>query len=305
MESENKYRNWVFTWNAAIDPKDNSMLLPEDSSLKSFLEFHTEQFIYQKEKGEETGREHLQGAFRTKMRMRKSTLLNSFKDDSYGFCGQVNLVQYLTVERMCGTWAESQAYCSKSDTRIGEVVTSSNLWQYDGGDVNFLESKDSRYPWQNKIMSQIFEDNEINIKTADDRSIIWLQDTKGNSGKSKFVKYLCSTNSNIVKVTFGTAPQLRSAIISIGRKSVYIVDMPRTMGEDDSIPSLISTLEDLKNGFVVSVFYGKYQQLLMEPPHVIVMSNQKCPVNMMSDDRWVKFGIDKDTMDLFDCYDFI
>ncbi|AXH74985.1 MAG: Rep [Cressdnaviricota sp.] len=303
MDSENKYRNWVFTWNAFLDPKDGSSVLPDSSSLKTFLEFHCEQFIYQKEKGEETSREHLQGAFRTKIRMRKSTLLNLFKQED--FAKTNNLVQYLTVERMCGTWTESLAYCSKKETSVGEPITSSNLWQYDGGDVNFLEDKEKRHPWQNQIINEIYEANEIDFKVPDDRSITWICDTKGNTGKSKFVKYLCSTNTDIVKITFGTAPQLRSAIISIGRKKVYIIDMPRTLADDDSIPSLISTLEDLKNGFVVSVFYGKYQQLLMEPPHVIIMSNQKCPTNMMSDDRWVKYGIDNDTKELYDRYDFI
>jgi len=303
MNSENKYRNWVFTWNSTISPKDGAPILPDPSDLKFFLEFHCEQYIYQKEKGEGTGREHLQGALRTKIRMRKSTLLNLFKESKFDSNG--NMVQFLTIERMCGTWAESLAYCSKAETRIGEPITSSNLEKYEGGDVNFLENKCSRYPWQNQIINEIFEDNEIDFKVPDDRSITWICDTKGNSGKSKFVKYLCSTNTDIVKITFGTAPQLRSAIISVGRKRVYIVDMSRTRAEDDSIPSLISTIEDLKNGFVVSVFYGKYQQLLMDPPHVIIMSNQKCPTEMLSDDRWVKYGIDPDTKELYDRYDFI
>jgi hypothetical protein len=88
-------------------------------------------------------------------------------------------------------------------------------------------------------------------------------------------------------------------------RKVYIIDMPRTLAEEDSLPSLISTLEDLKNGFVVSVFYGKYQKLLMDPPIVIVFSNKLCPVKMMSDDRWLNLEIDKKSMDLEERYDFV
>jgi hypothetical protein len=36
-------------------------------------------------------------------------------------------------------------------------------------------------------------------------------------------------------MTFGTTSQLKSAIISAGPKKVYLIDIPRTIGEGDSI----------------------------------------------------------------------
>lgn len=71
--------------------------------------------------------------------------------------------------------------------------------------------------------------------------------------------------------------------------------MPRTLGTDDSVNSIISALEDCLNGFLSSSYYGESKTLLMEPPHVVVFSNQQCPYDKMSSDRWKAFWlIDKE-----------
>jgi len=305
MDIENKYRFWVLTWNSSdTELNEKGWILPDKKALKAFLDHYCDDYVFQEEVGLETKRHHYQGVIKTKNRIRFSTLMRLFKENFIPLDG-VDISKNLTLNRMQGTWAEATSYCSKSDTKQGESISAINREPYSGSDVNFLEEKNRRYPWQNQIFNKIFKDDETSIKSTDDREITWIFDPQGNTGKSKFVKYLCSRNSDIVKISFGTAPQLRSAIISIGQKKVYIIDMPRTLSEDDSLPSLISTLEDLKNGFVVSVFYGKYQQLLMDPPFVIVFSNKRCPVNMMSMDRWENLEIDREKMTLEERHDFI
>lgn len=298
-KNDNKYRFWVFTWNS-IKSKENDFMLPDFKDVKKFLDFYTDDYVFQEEQGDKTGRNHFQGLMKLKNRARHQTVLKAFsaKFDSF-------FVEQLTIDRMQGTWAEAYTYCSKSETRVGMLAEAVPQQPYEGEDINFLDSPERRYPWQNQISNKIFEDNQVTIKDPDDREITWVFDPIGNSGKSKFIKYLCSNSSDIVKITFGTAPQLRSAIISCGKKKVYIIDMPRTLAEEDSIASLISTLEDLKNGFLVSVFYGKYQSLIMKPPHVIVFSNKRCPVNMMSMDRWFNCEINKETMTLEERHDYI
>jgi hypothetical protein len=67
--------------------------------------------------------------------------------------------------------------------------------------------------------------------------------------------------------------------------------MPRTTGKEDNLESMISAIEDLKNGHLVSNFYGRHKKLIMNPPHIVVFSNQKCPKHMMSSDRWLTFEI--------------
>jgi hypothetical protein len=163
---------------------------------------------------------------------------------------------------------------------------------YFGEDVKLLESNEQRFPWQNKLLETIFDIDKKKFLDPDDRTIIWIYDSKGCTGKSKFVKWMCVNHpEEVTKIIFGTSGQLRSSFISAGIKICYFLDIPRTKGNDDSIECIISAIEDLKNGHLVTNFYGKYKQLLMNPPHVIVFSNDKCPKELMSQDRWLKFEI--------------
>jgi hypothetical protein len=125
---------------------------------------------------------------------------------------------------------------------------------------------------------------------------MWIYDKHGNTGKSKFVKWFCMNHSkDVCKLTFGTTSQLRNSMISIGSRKVYFMDIPRTKGSEDSMSSLITLLEDLKNGFISGVMYGKYKSFMMSPPHIVIFSNMKCPTDMMSSDRWVLKEIDRKT----------
>ena len=56
---------------------------------------------------------------------------------------------------------------------------------------------------------------------------------------------------------------------------------------------MMSSIEELKNGHIVSHMYGRYSQLLMDPPHVVIFSNQKCPQHTLTKDRWKTFRITK------------
>jgi len=280
---ENKYKNWVFTWN-----EDNNGLLPDEFKLYLKMEETFESFVFQKEKGEETSRLHLQGCFRTRVRTRKFTLLKTFEK------WFPDLVIMLSIQKMEGDWIQAQDYCTKEDTRIGlRPFLSADLQKYTGWDVRIFEDRKDWYLWQKQVHSLVFDLLTNRIKDAHDREIIWITDLVGATGKSKFVKYLCHNNRGAIKVPFGTASQIRSSVISAGPKRLYMIDIPRTLGSDDSLSSIISALEDIKNGFVSTGMYGKYETLLMEPPHVIVFSNAPCPMSTMSEDRWARYIINQ------------
>lgn len=274
---EYKYQNWVFTWNDHLPGS-----LPGEQDLEKFMKEEFDLFVFQKEQGVESERLHYQGAFRTKIRMRQSTLLKKFEDQF--ICNIVNL----TINRMCGDWVENVAYCTKEDTRVGENFYSSvSLRKYSGRDLKVFDN--GFYPWQEDLMAELFEEDKVTLKTPDDRKIYWYSDPNGNCGKSKFVKYLCFTSASTTKLSFGTAAQLRSSVVNAGPYQLYLIDIPRTLGEDDSLASIISVLEDVKNGFVVSSMYGNHKTLMMDPPHIVCFSNDECPAELMSRDRWERF----------------
>ena len=109
----------------------------------------------------------------------------------------------------------------------------------------------------------------------------------------KFVKWVCVNRPNeATKISFGSTSQLRTAVIQAGERKCYFVDIPRTKGSEDKIENLLSVIEDMKVGFLTSNMYGKHTSLIMDPPHVVIFSNDPCPRQMMSEDRWKSFKID-------------
>jgi len=287
MAHENKYKSWLVT----LSTPEKEKLVSEESLLQ-YLEKYCDEYVYQLEKNPDTDIEkfHYQVYLKTQLRTRKTTLLNSLSSE---MCFPK---EYIRAEKMLGTREQAILYCSKKETACLMPTYSPNIRRerenlYEGKDLQNIKREESQYPWQREILKKIFISSPFSIKDPDDREIMWVMDEKGNSGKSKLVKYLCVSNESCIKLPFGTASQLRSSIVNAGPRRVYILDIPRTLGVDDNIDDLISVIEDVKNGFVVSSFYGNYGSLVIEPPHVIIFSNRQAPISKMSEDRWRVWGI--------------
>lgn len=281
---QNKYKYWMVT---ILSNKNNEkdFWLPREDDVYTVLSELCEKFVFQQEKNENSkdeGTTHYQCCLTTKIRIRKSTLLGRLS------AFLEHPVEAIRADRMRGSWNQGIEYCSKPDTKVGRTVFSPGLSEkeYTRTDIDFLSDPDRRYPWQKEILDKIFDKVPTNFKDPHDREVHWITDFEGNSGKSKLTKYLCAYNNNIIKISFGTANQLRSAVVSAGSRKMYIIDIPRTLGSDDSLTSVISVVEDIKGGFISSSFYGTHNQLLMTPPHVVIFSNRECPAQTLSSDRW-------------------
>jgi hypothetical protein len=85
-------------------------------------------------------------------------------------------------------------------------------------------------------------------------------------------------------------------MIAKGAHRCYVVDFPRVLGKEDAVADIFAALEELKNGWVETAFYGKPGELLMEPPHVIVMSNDKPNLKLASKDRWKVFQLEEGSL---------
>jgi hypothetical protein len=168
-------------------------------------------------------------------------------------------------------------YCMKADTRI------LGPWGYrpiyTGNDVSCVKS--SPFPWQHQLSTII-------ATKPDTRTIMWITNTGGNVGKSAFTKHHAFTSPKTVAlIPLGTAAQIKTACIAIGPRKTYFVDFPRSLGTgSERISEIFSAIESIKNGWVTSPMYGKYQSLFMDPPHVICFSNDDPPMDMLSQDRW-------------------
>jgi hypothetical protein len=296
MESKNKYSNWVMT--VFNEPKAE---LPSTEKVVEGLETISDKFIFQKEICPSTGREHYQGSFVTRIRKRHRTVLNEL---SVFF--EVN-AKYITLSRMQGTWEQNVEYCSKDDSRVNgsEIIRSKSLEEeemnkYAANDLSVFK-EEGFFSWQASVNDIIFETDSFNIKNASSREVYWIEDLYGNTGKSLYTKYLCYNNPSITKLAFGSGSQMRSAVVEEGARKCYIIDIPRKLCNDDFQNNIYSVIEDLKNGFVKTSMYGKPKTLFMEPPIIIIFSNNECPTEKLSLDRWKIFTIiNKKLVDLKD-----
>ncbi len=167
-------------------------------------------------------------------------------------------------------------------------------YKYNAKDIEVLFDSKNWHKWQKKLYDLIFN-AQGKIRPADNRKIIFIEDPKGNSGKSSFLKYLYYKYKNdIGLITEGTSTQLKRSIVMQGGKKIYCVDLPRTSVSISS--GLSNALESLKNGLITSVMYRggtDGDQLLITPPWIIVTGNDLSGPTW-TPDRWEVYRITKD-----------
>lgn len=279
MEPSYKYKYWVVTIKS--HPNTPFSVLPDPALMVSAFKAIADTYTFQLEMSE-NNMYHYQCCMVSKIRKSQKTLLNDL----------VSELKYsremIEVDRAFD-YSQSVKYCSDRHKAVLDLPCYSTDLQleYKDEDILFLDDVERRYPWQKKFMGTFFTKDEVTFEVPDDRKVFWIQDSIGNTGKSKFCKWLARRYPTSTKVAFGTSTQLRSAVISEGSKEMFMIDIPRTLGEHDSINSVVSVIEDIKNGYVKSGMYGESKALFMKPPHVVVFSNIACPIQKLSEDRWV------------------
>lgn len=192
-------------------------------------------------------------------------------------------IQFNSLKRICnrmhiekarGKREENIAYCSKDE----DFVTSFNI----RGDIRKkilnTKYKDVMWkPWQQMIL-------DIIETEPDERTIWWVHDGEGNSGKSFLTKYICCTYDVIIGT--GKKGDVFHQICKLDQDDkeipkIIILDIPRDTDADDIN---YGAIEQIKNGLI---FSGKYEggQVLFDEPHVIVFSNYLPKRGKWSDDR--------------------
>lgn len=115
------------------------------------------------------------------------------------------------------------------------------------------------------------------LKYQDDRQITWINDPKGNSGKTWFSKYLLA-NEHAIRFTNGKCKDIAYAY---NYEKYIIFDFSRSTENHINY----GIIEDLKNGML---FSSKYESTckMFKPPKIIIMANFEPDKSKMSLDRW-------------------
>lgn len=243
---------------------------PEDSHIKdavSSLEQAAalDDYIIQGERGA-SGNYHLQGYIKTTKKIRARTLEQRVELPSWATSVGLKPCSKLGRNAL-------KRYVMKEDSRVLAPMGKRPI--YLGRD---LECMRRPFKWQQTVLDWIAGD-------PNDRVVRWICNPEGNAGKSKLLKW-CRWKGIARRVGMGTATQLKTTIIEGGAHRAFLVDLPRVRGKQERIQELISALESVKNGDVMSSMYGKRLSLMMEPPHVIIVSNEMPDWRVCSMDRW-------------------
>lgn len=281
----NETRFWSFTWATCIAQKK----LPERGKLAKFLNRISKTCTFQLECGKVRKKKHYQGGFvLLGERRSKKKLLDLFKSHFKNVAG-------LTIMKAHNMEAVMK-YSSKEDTRLEGpfVVGQKEIWDEDFSNA-ILKS------WQ----KDLFEFLKINSKNKilRDRKILWVQDPFGNSGKSFFQKWLRIGQHELKarKLPVSSVERLISAVSKVlalenNKIDIFMVDITKSRGREESLDDLLASLEQLKNGFVVDTMYGKYVEVIFKPPIVIVFTNESFREyrDRLTDDRWLPLHIRSD-----------
>lgn len=277
MHTNTKY--WSFTWDTNIKQKK----IPEELELKEFLNRICSEACFQYEVGSEKGKLHIQGALTLEgPRMSKAALLKLFE-------GRFKNVAGLTLTAIYDKVA-TQAYVTKTEGRVkGPFYAGKN-------EIHDLEfSKMKLRKWQQQLYDLLVGEDLQKLK---DRKVIWVQNSKGNSGKSWFQKWLRIGQKQIVvrSLPVDGVDRIMSAVNIITKKTkidVFCYDLTRTQGENQSFKDLFSTVEQIKNGYVIDCMYGKYNESYFDPPVVIIFTNEDIAnyKHYLSEDRWLTLSI--------------
>jgi hypothetical protein len=237
--------------------------------------------------------------FKTKQRKRRGQLnkfCERFLPESDNLFYEARAISKNEISGTISKIRKSEEYTIHEEKEINKII-------YNGPDTQIFKEKKNLYSWQLFIYKMIYDSSfksaDKKIHVPDQRTIISLVDIEGCTGKSAFFKWLFVENPNEVgRLSYGTASQLRSAAINQGPKKVYIIDLARAKGKCDNEVDLLAVIEELKSGFVISPMYGKTKLLVIEPPHLIISSNYLMSYELLSDDRWAVYSINKKTKKL-------
>lgn len=276
-------KNWAFTWDTNVNQKQ----LPNEMKLKKFLNHLCDYCTFQLECGNISNKNHYQGAFVVSgTRVSKKQLLDLFRQNFGNVSG-------LTVSKIHDKEA-AMKYASKDETRVKGPF-------YVGRKERFSEEFASitLRPWQEQLYDFIMKNKDNPL--IRERKIIWVEDNRGCTGKSKFQKWLRLGQKGIQarKLPVSTVERLISAVTKLNQQEevdLLMINLTKSRGQDQSLSDVFATIEDIKDGYLVDTLYGKYVESIFNPPLITIFTNEKLDdhLSSLSPDRWLRLHINSD-----------
>jgi len=280
LEMENKLKELKFPDRFVMTDILNQIRLENVNKNGTYIE----DFMGQLETGTETSIPHYQLAIKANSLCTKKKVLEAFEQKIEA---HINIQIQFNLEDM-------KNYCSKETNFISEQYSGKiykHQWQMD-----FLDRKPQlKEVLNNPYIWQKFVRNELLNKVPDDRTVDWIIDPVGNTGKSSFARAYVSevpTDGILMKIDNLDRMELtlikkieNYRMIHYKDPKVIFFDFPRA-SDPSKIISATALMEDAKSGHLETTFGGKHKEIEISDVHIIVLSNNAPDLSVLSVDRW-------------------
>lgn len=233
------------------------------TDLASRFENYCKKWVFQAEKGDETGYLHWQCRISTKVKCALKQVIEKFKDLTAH-------VSTTSTQNMGNDF-----YCTKEESRV------EGPWRDTDEKPGYVQKRFrgefTWKPWQQSVL------NSMEL-TPDDRTINVIFDPQGNHGKSFLSSYCAQHGLARVLPSLNDYKEIVQFAMSFPTRSTYFLDMPRGLPKKH-LNGIYSGLENMKNGWLFETRYHG-RELWFEPPHIWVYTNVMPGLTLLSADRW-------------------
>lgn len=237
----------------------------------TFFKTHCKRWVFQLEKGTETGYLHYQCRISLWVKKRFTTMTHLLDD--------CNINDYYLSPTCTTTYRGNDFfYAMKDDTRVEGPWT--DLTYKDICDIDPFYKTIQWLPWQTTMMDFLKEE-------ANRRIINVLFNKRGDKGKSTLVRYLGYMGLVERIPTINNAKDILQMVCCVtleSPKDAYIVDMPRATNIA-KYTEMFAALETVKDGFAFDI-RNKYKRVYFKIPHIWVFCNDIPNLHQLTYNRW-------------------
>ena len=271
-QTGNQCRTWDLTVTA-----DGSV---EQETLLRYFDENCSKWVFQKERGEETGYDHYQCRFSLRKKIRFTNLRERLVEE-LGISGF-----HLTPTSKNCIRKDEDYYVTKEETRI------EGPWR-NAVDKTIPELLRSPVlmDWQKTIVTEIENYKE------EGRRINVIVNVRGNEGKSFLIKYLVAHQKAYYIAPVNNFKDLMQAMMSMWKEQrAVLIDIPRNM-YGEATEQFYSAIEQIKTGILFDYRYRATTRII-ESPAVYIFCNHYPDRDNLSWDRWYVRTLDKGELKL-------
>lgn len=268
-----------YTWEFRMNAEDIQC-----SQLREVIKQISKHYIYQLERGHETGYLHWQG--------RISLIKKAFKKQILSLWSGITDIpppNFLEPTVNPPKTFDYYCYAAKADSRVGETYTDRDE---DKEEIyiprQYRDKMQTLRPFQKHILST--------AKDFEDRIINLIYDSNGCNGKSTVAALAELLHNGIDLPPVNDAEQLIQSCCNICMdKNIrdptpIFIDLPRAMNKD-RLNGIYTAIEQIKKGKLYDLRY-KYKTWWIDSPQIWVFSNIEPDLHLLSSDRWRVWELD-------------